>query len=229
MTTKALLFGAIGVLVETSELQRQAYNQAFAEAGLDWDWDERTYRDLLKKPGGQNRIQEYAKQMDTFTNAWQLHTRKSEIFQERLSRGVPLRPGIIHVANAARAAGWQLGLVTTTSADNVSAVLAATKGSLERSNFDFIGDASMASNPKPAPDIYRRALTELGVTAQDAIAIEDTAASAKAPLAAGIRTLGYKGEYATDPFPIEVEELRRLSPTSIGLAGPSGQATHIAS
>jgi len=229
MTTKALLFGAIGVLVETSELQRQAFNQAFMEAGLDWDWDERTYRDLLKKPGGQGRIEHYAKQTDTFVNAWKLHARKSEIFQLRLSRGLPLRPGVIHVANAARAAGWKLGFVTTTSAENVSAILAATKGSLERSNFDFIGEASMVANPKPAPDIYLRALQELGVMSQNAIAIEDTAASAQAPLGAGIRTLGFKGEYATDPFPIDVEELRRLSPTAIGLPAYAGQVTDIAS
>ena len=32
---RALIFGSIGVLVETSELQRQAYNRAFAEHGLD--------------------------------------------------------------------------------------------------------------------------------------------------------------------------------------------------
>ncbi|MFT7179418.1 MAG: phosphoglycolate phosphatase-like HAD superfamily hydrolase, partial [Oceanospirillaceae bacterium] len=40
MTTKAILFGSIGTLVETSELQRRAFNQAFSEAGLDWNWSE---------------------------------------------------------------------------------------------------------------------------------------------------------------------------------------------
>tara|TARA_B110000503_G_scaffold47893_1_gene77939 strand:+ start:1294 stop:1407 length:114 start_codon:yes stop_codon:yes gene_type:complete len=37
MTVKAVFFGSIGTLVETSDLQRRAFNQAFAEAGLDWD------------------------------------------------------------------------------------------------------------------------------------------------------------------------------------------------
>ncbi|MEC7496587.1 MAG: haloacid dehalogenase, partial [Pseudomonadota bacterium] len=35
---RALIFGSIGVLVETSELQRQAYNAAFAAHRLDWHW-----------------------------------------------------------------------------------------------------------------------------------------------------------------------------------------------
>lgn len=53
---KALLFGSIGVLAETSEIQRQAYNQALTEAGLGWQWDAATYRDLLTTVGGKNRL-----------------------------------------------------------------------------------------------------------------------------------------------------------------------------
>jgi phosphoglycolate phosphatase-like HAD superfamily hydrolase len=56
MTVKAILFGSIGTLVETSDFQRRAFNQAFAQAGLDWNWDTETYVRLLKKSGGQQRI-----------------------------------------------------------------------------------------------------------------------------------------------------------------------------
>ena len=47
----ALLFGSIGVLAETSEIQRQAYNQSFEEHGLDWYWNIANYCALLKTPG----------------------------------------------------------------------------------------------------------------------------------------------------------------------------------
>jgi beta-phosphoglucomutase-like phosphatase (HAD superfamily) len=56
---KAVIFGAIGTIAETSDIQRQAFNLAFAEAGLDWNWDAQTYHDLLKINGGQNRIRAY--------------------------------------------------------------------------------------------------------------------------------------------------------------------------
>ena len=46
---KAILFGSIGTLIETSDLQREAFNQAFKEAGLDWYWDQEDYTKLLKK------------------------------------------------------------------------------------------------------------------------------------------------------------------------------------
>ena len=47
MNFKAILFGSIGTLIETSEFQRRAFNQAFSEGGLDWNWKPEEYRDLL--------------------------------------------------------------------------------------------------------------------------------------------------------------------------------------
>ena len=55
---KALLFGSIGVLAETSELQRQAYNTAFVAHGVDWHWNIATYCRHLATPGGQNRLRQ---------------------------------------------------------------------------------------------------------------------------------------------------------------------------
>ena len=45
---KAIIFGSIGTLVETSDIQRQSFNQAFKEIGLDWYWDKNNYKNLLK-------------------------------------------------------------------------------------------------------------------------------------------------------------------------------------
>ena len=44
---KVLLLGSIGVLAETSELPRQAYNKAFHKHGLDWYWSVANYCYLL--------------------------------------------------------------------------------------------------------------------------------------------------------------------------------------
>ena len=39
MKYKALLFGSIGTLIESSNIQRNSFNEAFKEAGLEWYWD----------------------------------------------------------------------------------------------------------------------------------------------------------------------------------------------
>ena len=60
MTYKSLFFGSIGTIIETSELQRESFNEAFKEAGLDWYWDQEDYRLLLKQSGGTKRIEDFA-------------------------------------------------------------------------------------------------------------------------------------------------------------------------
>ena len=36
---KSILFGSIGSVVESSEIQRKAFNAAFKEFGLEWYWN----------------------------------------------------------------------------------------------------------------------------------------------------------------------------------------------
>jgi hypothetical protein len=42
-----------------ADAERGAYNQAFAELGLEWYWDERTYRELRACAGDKSCIHAY--------------------------------------------------------------------------------------------------------------------------------------------------------------------------
>ena len=55
---KSLLFASI---VESSEIQREAFNAAFKEFGVDWYWNVANYIKMLEKPGGLNRLIEFSK------------------------------------------------------------------------------------------------------------------------------------------------------------------------
>lgn len=57
---KALVFGSIGTIVETSRLQHDAFHAAFAQHDLDWHWDLPTYQEMLKISGGAKRISAFA-------------------------------------------------------------------------------------------------------------------------------------------------------------------------
>ena len=80
MKYKALLFGSIGTLIESSNIQRNSFNEAFKEAGLDWYWDEQDYRILLKKSGGTKRVEDFAEKNNINVNASQIRDRKTELF-----------------------------------------------------------------------------------------------------------------------------------------------------
>ena len=199
MNYKAILFGSIGTLVETSELQRRAFNQAFAEAGLDWNWNVEDYRRLLTKSGGCERIQDFANQRCIEVDTEQLHQQKTIIFDRLMaSENILLRPGAASIVCHALDNRLQLGFATNTSDANINAVFIALANQLNRSDFNFIGSDKIASNPKPNPEIYLKALSELHLDAQDCIAIEDTQVSMHAALAADIRCIAFPGAFAED-------------------------------
>lgn len=211
---RALLFGAIGTLAETSHLQREAFNLAFRQSGLDWNWDSDTYRDLLHTPGGANRIATEARRRGETVDAAEIHSRKVANFRAAmLGDGPEPRPGVTDTIAAARTSGVLLGWVTTTGPDTVDLMLEGLKPAITPASFDLITSRLDVERPKPAPDIYRHALERLDVLAENAIAIEDTPESADAALAAGIPTIGFPGWAASDrAFPGGVTLVDRLSP-----------------
>jgi beta-phosphoglucomutase-like phosphatase (HAD superfamily) len=66
---KAVLFGSIGTIIETSDLQRKAFNQAFKKNDLNWVWTKKKYKILLNKSGGKDRISNYALQKKVSVDA----------------------------------------------------------------------------------------------------------------------------------------------------------------
>jgi HAD superfamily hydrolase (TIGR01509 family) len=63
---------------------------------------------------------------------------------------------------------------------------------------DFFGPrvytASLVSRGKPAPDLFLYAAEQLGVAAESAVVIEDSASGVRAAVAAGMAVLGYAGD-----------------------------------
>ena len=197
----AVIFGSIGTIAETSEIQRQAFNLAFAEAGLDWHWDAQTYSDLLKVNGGRNRLRAYGDLVAGIPDSQiaALHQAKTKHYVALLEN-TPLhpRPGVVELMAACRQAGIQVAFCTSTTIENVNAIEAALSGLLPFDRFATIVTIDRIRRSKPAPDAYLYCLQELGVTADEAIAIEDTPSSLAAATAAGITTIATPGATTLD-------------------------------
>ncbi|MEO8120989.1 MAG: HAD hydrolase-like protein, partial [Rhodoferax sp.] len=56
---QALIFDVDGTLADTESAHLAAFNQAFADMGLGWTWDEALYTELLNISGGKERILHY--------------------------------------------------------------------------------------------------------------------------------------------------------------------------
>ena len=59
MSIKALIFDVDGTIADTEETHRQAFNAAFLEHGLHWDWSRGEYAELLRTSGGKERLAVY--------------------------------------------------------------------------------------------------------------------------------------------------------------------------
>lgn len=212
----AILFGSISTIADTSELQRESFNQAFQEHGLDWNWSRDEYLPLLQTNGGAQRIADYAKSRAEDVDAAAVHQTKSEVFQRKLSEsGATARPGVAETIKAAKGNGVRIALVTTTPRENVDALLDGVEG-VEAADFDLITDRSSVETGKPDPAVYALALTDLGEDAAATIAIEDNVGGVQSAKAAGIRTIAFPNRNtAGHDFGTADERVERLDADGI--------------
>ena len=202
---QALIFDVDGTLAETErDGHRPAFNAAFRDCGLAWHWDEQRYGELLAITGGKERIRHYAAHYapaiaarpDFDALIGQLHKIKTAHYLRRVDQGqLPLRPGVAQLISEARHAGIRLAIATTTTPENVDALLRANLGPDAPGWFEVIGAGDVVPAKKPAPDIYQWVLNRLALPATACLAIEDSEMGLKSALTAGLRCVVTISEY----------------------------------
>lgn len=190
---RALIWDVDGTLSETEETHRQAFNDSFAAAGLDWLWDQPTYRRLLRVTGGKERMARFADDQGQTLDPQvisDIHARKTRIYGKMIRSGsAALRPGVAALIQAARAQGIRNAIATTTSRPNVDALILATLREPADQVFEVIAAGDEVAAKKPAPDVYLLALHRLGLAPSDCIAMEDSPPGLASAQAAGLRVL----------------------------------------
>ena len=210
---KAVLFGSIGTLIETSDIQRESFNQAFKEAGLDWYWDQEDYTKLLKKSGGTKRIEDFAEKNNTNVDAKKIRERKTQIYNEKInSTIISPREGVLDVLEYALKNNIKIGFVTSTTLNNIESVFQTLSNQIKKNQFDFIGNNTLIKDEKPAPDIYLKALNSLELESSECIAIEDTVESALSAYKAKIKCIAFPGLFhIDDDFSFCLKKLDKLN------------------
>ena len=205
---KALLFDVDGTLADTErDGHRPAFNAAFREYGLDWDWDVALYGQLLAVTGGKERMKyyvekfrpDYEKPADFDEMVAELHKAKTRHYTRMLAEGgIPLRPGVKRLLAEAREAGLILGVATTTTPENVTELLRHNLAKDGPEWFAVIAAGDIVPAKKPAPDIYVWAMEQLGLKPEECLAFEDSENGIRASLGANLRTVVTVNDYTRD-------------------------------
>jgi HAD superfamily hydrolase (TIGR01509 family) len=198
MKIQALIFDVDGTLADTEEAHRCAFNEAFELHGLAWHWSRAEYAHLLKITGGRERLAFFIESMQLRSNKRQslngriaeIHQSKTEIYA-RLIRGgqVPLRDGVSRLMDEAESAGVRLAIASTTTRENIDALIVTNLGERALERFSVIGAGDAVSRKKPAPDIYESVLRSLAVSADECVAIEDSSQGLTAAKRAALFTV----------------------------------------
>jgi HAD superfamily hydrolase (TIGR01509 family) len=231
---EALIFDVDGTLADTErDGHRVAFNRAFADAGLDWEWGVELYGRLLAVTGGKERIAHFIDQFDQGFERPRdlagfiadLHRSKTRHYAALMAEGrIPLRPGVRRLLEEARQHGVRLAIATTTTPDNVSALISNTLSQDAVGWFEVIGAGDVVPRKKPAPDIYDWVLRELALSPQEVIAFEDSAHGVRAAVDAGIERVvvtvnGYTAQQDFSTATVVLDHLGEVDNPAVAMAG----------
>ena len=195
---RAIILDLDGVVAETEDLHRQAYNLTFEEAGLPQRWTYSDYRARLIQSAG-SKLREIpipSGLADPGSFHSGLYTRKRQHYINLVHKAsLPARPGILRLIDEALEAGVQVGVASTCDKEGALHILKGCLGEQRLNSLSTVRAGNDAQRRKPAPDIYWLALNDLGVPAASCIAIEDTRHGVESALGAGLWTLVTPSQY----------------------------------
>jgi beta-phosphoglucomutase family hydrolase len=115
-----------------------------------------------------------------------LGAEKEALYREMYAPRLAPAPGLIEFLEGLRSSGVKTAIGSSAPTVNVDFVL---DGLDIRRYFDAVVNIDMVKRAKPDPEIYLRALSELGLEAGECLVFEDAIAGVQAAHAAGIRVV----------------------------------------
>src|SRR5262245_61780001 len=178
---KALIFDFDGIIIDSESPELQVWQEVFAEHGQELGLE--LWADLIGRPSNHFDLYSYFQQNiapEADIETLRL-TRRARVI--RLTEAQPVLPGVLDYLRAAATRGLKIGIASSSSGNHVLGHLARLE------LLDYFHSTKCFEDTethKPDPGPYRAVLTELGVSADEAIAFEDSPNGISAAKSAGI-------------------------------------------
>ncbi|WP_438431448.1 HAD family hydrolase [Gorillibacterium sp. sgz500922] len=178
---KAIIFDFDGTIIDTETAWYLAFRDSYREHGVDLSVE--LYSGCIGTSLHTFNPYEYLNTHHNLGIDSEELRRKVRARHAELMKEEQIRPGVREYLEGAKAAGLKVGLASSSDREWVERHLRQL-GILEY--FDCIRTANDVEKVKPDPALYLQALEGLGVTAKEAVAVEDSPNGMRAACAAGI-------------------------------------------
>ena len=190
---EAVFWDVDGTIADTELCgHRVAFNLAFKDFDLDWNWNENKYMDLLKISGGFKRIIYFRNEINSMVDDIQcskIQLRKRYHYKNLIESGkIMVRNGVKRLINELSNFDVDQFIVTTSGRESLEPFLKTSLNS-HLNNFSGIVTYEDVSNHKPFPDAYKMALKLSGKSETNCLAIEDSNIGVQAAKAANLNCL----------------------------------------
>ena len=182
-----------GTIANTElEAHLPAFNSAFNDFNLNWNWDINTYIDLLKINGGKNRISYYSKILNDSLNnqeVKEIHERKQYHFINLVknSKIISLKTGVYRLVKELHNKKIRQFIVTSSS--KIQASLITNQLFEDFYPFEFIISSDDVKLNKPNPLPYIKAMRLSGIKYKNSLVFEDSGPGLRSSLAAKLPTI----------------------------------------
>jgi len=173
-TLEGVYWDLDGTIANTElEAHLPAFNNAFYDLGIDWNWDTNTYIKLLKINGGKNRIAYFAKSNnDNFSDdlILKIHETKQFYYLEIIKKNyVSLKTGVFRLINELHRKKVRQFIVTSSSRSQVNLLVEYLFNGFNP--FEFIISSEDVELKKPNPFPYLKAIQLSGINKKNSIVI----------------------------------------------------------
>tara|TARA_Y100001968_G_scaffold324_1_gene262 strand:+ start:16510 stop:17256 length:747 start_codon:yes stop_codon:yes gene_type:complete len=194
MNNLSAVFWDVDGTIADTELcgHRVAFNCAFKDFDLDWNWDEKTYVKLLKISGGLNRIIHYRDVIHSEISnesCSNIQSRKRFHYKKLILSGkIKVRNGVLRLIKELADINIEQFIVTTSGRESLDPFLNNSLNSYLNC-FSRIITYEDVIKHKPFPDAYNLAVKLSKQKNVNCIAIEDSSIGVEAARAAKINCL----------------------------------------
>jgi len=198
---KALIFDVDGTMVDSERYGHlPACNDAIKQIGLDFQWDWKYFKTLIRDiPGSVNRLKSELQKRDYSNKNIQelvsiFEPLKKKIYIEKYLPNLQIRNGIKSILKQVLENNVRLAIISTSYESQIQALLKAQFAEYEP-HFEFVLGKETGKKTYNNGYLHKKGLELMKLNADEVIMIEDSSEGAQAAIDANIATAVFYNDY----------------------------------